>query len=1785
MNQTTLVPRRRRSRTGFRLLYKTGPGLFALLLAGSLQAASETWTGGDTPNFNWNNATDWSVAVPVMDDQLFFDGSTGLPNTNNLSSNTEFTGLTFNSTAGSFMLSGNQLTLANGAGITNNSALVQTNNLGLGLAVTNNNIVNYITTPGGGKLVIGASFVWATVAVTNDTVIFNNANVQDANSSAASSFGVGGATGCVSNTLVLNNSLMDGIGLRRINTSSGLANTIILNNSVATNIDGIIIGNGGNCTNNTLVVSNHSKIYVSGSDLYEVGRNTGSTGNNILITGAGSAIYSGGHAFAIGGSSGNTTNCGVQVNDGALWNLGGSTFRLNFSGPFMSLSANNGTVSNVYSMIIGNGNYSNSVTLANGSKFNFSAPSGDFREVGRGGNAYNNTLTLTDPNTRWDNGGSTLTVGGTAGGANNFSNIMTIANGAVFTNGSLQIGGGGGGGTYQQLVVSNGTAYISNLYLNGGNSIIYLNGGSGDHLYVNSLGNYAGALLTNTASTAANLVLGWNNGNGLQAPVLCGLMNVTKTGAGSANLQSPSTFTGNVLVTGGTLGTGTQQAAGDGSSSAFGCLTNAGTILTITNGGTLNLGINNALLNGMTPDTLPPITVYAGGTLNASRFNALGQLTLNGGALLQNSSDSSGYQFFTNVTVGGSAAAVISVGTSGAPDNLYDAVDGGTTFNVANTASGGADLTVSAGLADGSDGNPGSLTKTGNGVMVLSGTNTYTGGTTVAGGKLVLYTYSQLTGAITVNDGQTLDVTVAGANQLVNSALILGGGTGATIELVGLNSTTVAPVVVSSLTLNGTATLNLITPTLAVGNQYPLITYTTAGGTGGLVIGAKPRGSTMNLVTNNNGDGTFTVALNVVALPSGPSTDIWSGTQNGNWDVNVSANWIITGSAGTYYDGDYAQFTDASGVTNVTLTATVAPGGTTVNSFKNYTFFASSGSHIAGSGSLTKNGTGTLVLAGLINTYSGTNTINSGTVSISADANLGATTNEVFLIGGALSASSSLTLSANRTLLLGPASGSGTGTLDAATNQTLTFAGVVANNAAGTGSLSKTGPGTVLLTGTNTYTGSTLVSGGILSVTTAQQGGGTFTVNDTAALTVSASGGATFPVSTLTLGNGGSTLLTLQGISGGVAGITATNLIAHGTVTVSVLGAAVQIGEIPLIQYSTLSGSIGNFALAPTLPPNVTAVLTNDTSGKFIGLLITSINGLAWTGATSANWDIATTTNWVFGTTNSIYSDGSAVLFNDTGARNVTLGTLVSPGDMVVSNVTITYTFTPASPSDGIGGPGGLEKFGAGTLNYEGVTNSYSGETVIGSGQIYLAAHPANDGGSALLEFSTNSVIITNNAFLELAGVGGSATVWNQTMSNAIRLNGGNIFATDGGQHLAGPVTIGPNGAAFGDQQINKYLYLDGPVSGTGAISVPLPNGGINDGIHTPGGSGYGGPNFTCSTNSYGGTLSLYNGYVGIQDVNGTALANATLDLEGYNGTFGQPVSWTDNGVNAITLGGLAGANTTLVLNLTEPNDSYNVSLTVGNNSASPVFYHGILSDSDGSDTVTKVGSNAQWLVGANTYAGATMVNGGELGISTLHTGNGTFTVTDGASLGVTNAENSASAQISALNLGVSGATTVEFQNVADPNTPVINCGGGLTVNGISTVLITGTNGLIVGDTYPLIASTGISGAGSFALTLPTGVTGTLTTNGTTLELNVLSLAQPLPTIPTNLTFSVSNGSLKLGWPASYTGYSLQVQTNSLSVGLSTNWVDVPNSTTTNQVVLPINPANGAVFFRLNNTP
>jgi hypothetical protein len=135
------------------------------------------------------------------------------------------------------------------------------------------------------------------------------------------------------------------------------------------------------------------------------------------------------------------------------------------------------------------------------------------------------------------------------------------------------------------------------------------------------------------------------------------------------------------------------------------------------------------------------------------------------------------------------------------------------------------------------------------------------------------------------------------------------------------------------------------------------------------------------------------------------------------------------------------------------------------------------------------------------------------------------------------------------------------------------------------------------------------------------------------------------------------------------------------------------------------------------------------------------------------------------------------------------------------------------------------------------------------------------------------------------------------------------------------------------------------------------------------------------------------------------------------------------------------------------------------------------------------------------------------------------------------------------------------------------------------TLIVTnvGSSALQVGDSFKLLTITNYASAAFTNVILPVGPTWTnkLAIDGT---IAVLAMPVTVNTNATNITATYAGGNLQLGWPASHIGWELQVQTNARSTGLSTNWFVVPGSTTTNQVTLPTNPSNGAVFYRLHLT-
>ena len=280
-----------------------------------------------------------------------------------------------------------------------------------------------------------------------------------------------------------------------------------------------------------------------------------------------------------------------------------------------------------------------------------------------------------------------------------------------------------------------------------------------------------------------------------------------------------------------------------------------------------------------------------------------------------------------------------------------------------------------------------------------------------------------------------------------------------------------------------------------------------------------------------------------------------------------------------------------------------------------------------------------------------------------------------------------------------------------------------------------------------------------------------------------------------------------------------------------------------------------------------------------------------------------------------------------------------------------------------------------------------------------------------------------------------------------------------------------------------------------------------------------------------------------------TVAASATLDLNGFGST----------------IAGLNGGGT---VDTTSTN--FAPTLTINNNAGAA--FSGVVKNSGNLLSLIKTGSGTQTLTGTNIYSGTTTISNGELVVSTTFAGNGNFIVRDGATLGVTNLGNAQSAGISNLTLGVSGTTTLEFQNVSNLTKPLIQLAGSVTLNGTSTIKITGTNNLVAGMTYPLINYSG-GFTGSFSalqLSIPTGMSGTLVSNANSVALSILAP----PAAPAGLTATAGNAQVWLSWNAAAAANSYYVKNSTTNGGPYSVAANLPGLAFTNTGL-----ANGTNYY------
>ncbi|EEY27600.1 outer membrane transporter [Brucella suis bv. 5 str. 513] len=445
---------------------------------------------------------------------------------------------------------------------------------------------------------------------------------------------------------------------------------------------------------------------------------------------------------------------------------------------------------------------------------------------------------------------------------------------------------------------------------------------------------------------------------------------------------------------------------------------------------------------------------------------------------------------------------------------------GGGTFDIEDAAN---NFAVTQGVAG-----AGGLTKSGSGTLTLSGANSYTGGTTLAGGTTIVTADANL-GAVgtnvALNNGATLRF---GANLDATHSFTHALQLGTVASDVGTLDTDGHDVAMSGvisgaggLMKSGTGTV-----TLSGANSY----------TGGTKVSA----GTLVVANDNTGGGTTTVDAGAgLQIGTGGTSGSLAGdiANNGALVVNRSDALNLAGAisgtgsltkngAGTLTLSGANSYTGATKVSagTLTLTGDNTGGGTTtvdVGALLQIGTGGTSGSLagnivndgalvvdrsgviglsgvISGTGGLMKSGTGTVTLSG-VNTYTGGTTLTAGTLAAASDNNLGGASGGLTFNGGTLQVMGTSWTSTNRAVSL--QAGGGTFDIEDAANNFAVTQGV-----AGAGGLTKSGSGTLTLSGVNSYTGGTTVSAGILTLTGDNTGGGTTTVDAGAVLQIGTGG-------------------------------------------------------------------------------------------------------------------------------------------------------------------------------------------------------------------------------------------------------------------------------------------------------------------------------------------------------------------------------------------------------------------------------------------------------------------------------------------------------------------------------------------------------------------------------------------------------------------------------------------------------------------------------------------------------
>ncbi|ELW6509151.1 autotransporter outer membrane beta-barrel domain-containing protein, partial [Salmonella enterica subsp. enterica serovar Altona] len=803
--------------------------------------------------------------------------------------------------------------------------------------------------------------------------------------------------------------------------------------------------------------------------------------------------------------------------------------------------------------------------------------------------------------------------------------------------------------------------------------------------------------------------------------------NVVKSGADTLTLSGSNSYTGGTTISGGTLVASNVEALGTGD------VTNNATLELNTGGDFINNigGTGRVEKSGDDTLTLSGSNTYTGGTL------------INGGTLV--------------------ASNVEALGTGDVTDNATLALNTGGTFDNAISGSG-------------------QVVKSGDETLTLSGTNSYTGGTTISGGTLVATNVEALgSGDVTddatleLNTGGTFDNAISGSGQVVKSGdkmLTLSGAnsySGGTLISDGtLVASNVEALGTGDVTNNATLELNTggdFTNNISGSGQVE------KSGDDALTLSGANSYSGGTLIS----DGTL-VASNVEALGTGDVTDDatlelntggdFDNAISGSGQVVKSGDETLTLSGSNTYTGGtlissgtlVANDVNALGTGDVTDNAVLElnTGGDFINS-------------IGGTGRVEKSGDETLTLSGS-NTYTGGTTINDGTlVATSVDAlGSGDVTDNATLelntggdftnnIGGTgrveKSGDGTLTLSGSNTYTGGTTINDGTlvatsvdalGTGDVTDDATLELntGGDFDNAISGSGQVVKSGDETLTLSGANSYTGGTTISGGTL-VASNVEALGSGDIDNYASLQLNASG--QFVTANLTTHDNATTAI------GAGSALRANTLTQEANSTLAVHLTDSNSGAIVTADHANLGGTlditgIGNVAKSWTRDAYAYTLIDTDSTinsdfAQFTvaGMDAKQVDFLTVDGRVNAaddtRYDVTASLSWYADSDNAATDAHGTFTLSEQG-HSFTLNTALTDVDATLNPDSATYW-------DGKS----LIKRGAGTLIL-GAQNTYSGDTDVQEGTLWLAetATIGSAGSAQAVNIAANAAFGGHNA-------------------------------------------------------------------------------------------------------------------------------------------------------------------------------------------------------------------------------------------------------------------------------------------------------------------------------------------------------------------------------------------------------------------------------------------------------